>query len=103
MGKRLKKMIILGIDQFQDPYYQGVAAQLAFFLFLSILPTIILFSQLMGLFSLSLDSLQEWANILKTMSGYSVYGFNYGRSNYEQEWPKNFTVKNFNRSYKGYY
>ena len=49
------------------------------------------------------DYLQEWASILKTMSGYSVYGFNYGRSNYEQEWPKNFTVKNFNRSYKGYY
>lgn len=69
MGKRLKKMIILGIDQFQDPYYQGVAAQLAFFLFLSILPTIILFSQLMGLFSLSLDSLQEWANINMTGEG----------------------------------
>ena len=67
--ERLKKMIVLGIGQFQDPYYQGVAAQLAFFLFLSILPTIILFSQLMGLFSLSLDSLQEWANINITGEG----------------------------------
>ena len=33
---RVKKMIVLGIQQFQDPYYQGVAAQLAFFMFLSI-------------------------------------------------------------------
>ena len=40
--QRVKRMIILGIYQFQDPYYQGVAAQLAFFLFLSILPTLIL-------------------------------------------------------------
>lgn len=67
--ERLKKMIILGIAQFQDPYYQGVAAQLAFFLFLSILPTIILLSQLMGIFSLSLDGIQELANINITGEG----------------------------------
>ena len=67
--ERLKKMIILGRAQFQDPYYQGVAAQLAFFLFLSILPTIILLSQLMGIFSLSLDGIQELANINITGEG----------------------------------
>jgi len=61
--ERLKKMIILGRQQFDDPYYQGVAAQLAFFLFLSILPAFILLSQLLGLFSLSLDELQQWASI----------------------------------------
>ena len=61
--QRVKRMIILGIYQFQDPYYQGVAAQLAFFLFLSILPTLILLSQVLGLFSLSLEELQTWANI----------------------------------------
>lgn len=61
--QRIKRMIILGIYQFQDPYYQGVAAQLAFFLFLSILPTLILLSQVLGLFSLSLQELQEWADI----------------------------------------
>ena len=33
---RVKKMIVLGIQQFQDPYYQGVAAQLAFFMFIDI-------------------------------------------------------------------
>lgn len=61
--QRVKRMIILGIYQFQDPYYQGVAAQLAFFLFLSILPTLILLSQVLGLFSLSLEELQSWADI----------------------------------------
>ena len=67
--KRLKKMVMLGLQQFNDPYYQGVAAQLAFFLFLSILPAFILLSQLMGLFSLSADQLQQWANISITGEG----------------------------------
>lgn len=71
-NERLKKMVLLGISQFQDPYYQGVAAQLAFFLFLSILPTFILLSQLMGLFSISLDGLQEWVNINITGEGIDV-------------------------------
>lgn len=56
---RVKKMIVLGIQQFQDPYYQGVAAQLAFFMFLSILPTFILLSQVLGFFSLSLSSIEN--------------------------------------------
>ena len=67
--ERLKKMIILGFQQFGDPYYQGVAAQLAFFLFLSILPAFILLSQLMGFFSLSMTQLQSWANIDITGEG----------------------------------
>ena len=60
---RIKKMIVLGIQQFQDPYYQGVAAQLAFFMFLSILPTFILLSQVLGFFSLSLSSIENWIDI----------------------------------------
>lgn len=62
-------MIALGIAQFRDPYYQGVAAQLAFFLFLSILPTVILLSQIMGLFSLSIDGIQDWMGIHVTGEG----------------------------------
>ena len=46
------------------------------------------------------DYLEEWNSILDTMSGYMVYGFNYGRSNYNIKWSKNFIVKNFNRSYE---
>lgn len=67
--ERVKNMITLGLQQFEDPYYQGVAAQLAFFLFLSVLPMFILLSQLMGLFSLSLDELQQWASINITGEG----------------------------------
>lgn len=59
-GKRVKKMFIMIIAQFEDPYYQGVAAQIAFSLFLSIVPILILTSQLLGLFSLSLDEIRNW-------------------------------------------
>lgn len=59
-GKRVKKMFVMIIAQFEDPYYQGVAAQIAFSLFLSIVPTLILTSQLLGLFSLSLDEIRHW-------------------------------------------
>lgn len=48
------------------------------------------------------DYLEEWASVMKTMPGYLIYGFNYGRGNYEQDWPKNCTIKNFNRSYRDY-
>lgn len=82
---RIQKMIILGIQQFQDPYYQGVAAQLAFFMFLSILPTFILLSQVLGFFSLSLSSIEQWVDInvtgagadtLRRMLNYSPSGIN---------------------------
>ncbi len=59
-GKRVKKMFVMIIAQFEDPYYQGVAAQIAFSLFLSIVPILILTSQLLGLFSLSLDEIRHW-------------------------------------------
>lgn len=66
---RTKKMIILGIQQFHDPYYQGVAAQLAFFMFLSILPTFILLSQILGFFSVSLSSIEQFVDVNITGAG----------------------------------
>lgn len=47
------------------------------------------------------DYLEEWNDVLKNMPKYTVYGFNYGRSNYNNNftWAPNFIVKNFNRSY----
>lgn len=53
-------MIFLGIKQFLDPYYQGVAAQVAFFFILSIVPTLMLLTQLLGLFGLTFDGIMEW-------------------------------------------
>ena len=70
-GKRVQKMTLLMLAQFQDPYYQGVAAQIAFSLFLSIIPIFILLSQLLGLFSLSLYEIQLWVQNNVTIEGAS--------------------------------
>ena len=53
---RLAKMLILGFKQFQDPYYQGFAAQISFYLMLSIVPIILLITQILGFFGISLES-----------------------------------------------
>ena len=68
-GRRFKKMFLMMLDQFQDPFYQGVAAQIAFSLFLSIVPILILLSQLLGLFSLSLNEVKEWIGENMTVEG----------------------------------
>ncbi|MHC1724204.1 MAG: YihY/virulence factor BrkB family protein [Aminipila sp.] len=57
--KRLIQMIALGIRQIRDPYYQGFAAKLAFYFLMSIVPTIIVLSQLLGVFSISLGALSD--------------------------------------------
>lgn len=57
--KRLLQMVILSIKKLQDPYYHGFAAQLAFYFLLSIVPTIIVLSQILGMFSISLTALGQ--------------------------------------------
>lgn len=68
-GKRIKKMFLMMLGQFEDPYYQGVAAQIAFSLFMSIIPIFILLSQLLGLFSLSLNEIREWIEANVSVEG----------------------------------
>lgn len=63
---RFGQMILLGIQRFQDPYYQGFAAQMAFFYLLSIVPLIIVFSQLLNVFSISTELIEE---LLKQYAG----------------------------------
>ena len=63
MRKKIKKIIAYSIWQFQDPYFQGAAPQLAFFLFISIFPLVLLLSKLLGFFSISLLDIQNWINI----------------------------------------
>jgi len=67
MVKTTKKKILFiianGINELVEPYFHGVAAQLAFYLFLSALPLVTLVSQLLGVFSLSLESIKNWANL----------------------------------------
>jgi len=59
-SKTITKLVV---RQFSDPYYQGVAAQLAFFMFLSIIPLLIIISQVLGVFELTAEGIESWANI----------------------------------------
>lgn len=49
LSRRLKNMIILGFRQLWDPYYQGFAAQIAFYIIMSFVPTVVLVTQLLSL------------------------------------------------------
>ena len=46
--------------QFDDPYYTGFAAQIAYFFFMSSMPTMVVLSQFLGLFDVSLDVIRDW-------------------------------------------
>lgn len=60
--KRFTKMILLGIKQFSDPYYQGFAAQLSFFIMLSLVPTLVVLSQLLGVLNIPLSIIDQWVS-----------------------------------------
>lgn len=62
MKQRLLQMIFLGIKKFRDPYYQGFAAQISFYLLLSIVPVIILLTQILGRFGLNLQMFMDWVS-----------------------------------------
>lgn len=64
-------MIFLGIKQFRDPYYQGFAAQISFYLLLSIVPIFLLLTQILGYFQLSVGDLVQWIGVYtgKQVSG----------------------------------
>lgn len=64
-------MIFLGIRQFRDPYYQGFAAQISFYLLLSIVPVLLLLTQVLGYFNLSMETLMQW---IKDYTGSDVTG-----------------------------
>lgn len=63
MRQRLLQMIFLGIKQFRDPYYQGFAAQISFYLLLSIVPIFLLLTQILGYFQLSVGDLVKWISV----------------------------------------
>ena len=56
LRRRLGKMLLLGFKQMKDPYYQGFAAQVAFYLLLSITPIFLLMTQILGIFDISIES-----------------------------------------------
>ena len=53
---RILKMFILGFKQLKDPYYQGFAAQMSFYLLLSIVPIFLLMTQLLGVFNINMET-----------------------------------------------
>lgn len=62
-------MVLQGVRQLWDPYYQGFAAQIAFFLILSIVPTVTIITQILGVLHISVNFMNQWVNsyILPTM------------------------------------
>lgn len=61
MKDRFFKMLNLGIKQFNDPYYQGFAGQIAFYFMLSIVPVVLLTSQIIGyIWGTSLEDAVGW-------------------------------------------
>lgn len=58
--KRFLKVCFHLWRQFDDPYYAGFAPQIAYFFFMSAIPTMIVLTQLLGLFDISMDFIEEW-------------------------------------------
>lgn len=84
---RLRNILILMYQKLRDPYYQGAAAEMAFYLMLSIVPLFILLSQMLGIFSVSLGSIRDWldmeelvnmegADMIMSLLDYSPSGVN---------------------------
>ena len=46
--------------QFDDPYYAGFAAQIAYFFFMSSVPILIVLTQVLGIFDISMDFIRVW-------------------------------------------
>ena len=49
--------------QFDDQYYAGFAAQIAYFFFMSSVPMLIVLTQVLGIFDVSMDFIKEWLEL----------------------------------------
>lgn len=77
---RFRRMVSLGWQQLNDPYYQGMAAQIAFYFMLSLVPMVLLISQIMGaVLGTTLDDAIGWildnaeGTLGKTLKGLLTY------------------------------
>jgi membrane protein len=55
----VKHLLLLTVKKFFDPFYAGGAAEVAFFLLLSLVPTVILFARIAGIFTISMDAIRD--------------------------------------------
>jgi len=67
-------MFILGFKQLQDPYYHGFAAQISFYLLLSIVPILLLITQILGIFNISLETAFEFIEMYTGKQVTSMFG-----------------------------
>lgn len=58
--KRIRKIGFHLWRQFDDPYYAGFAAQIAYFFFMSSIPLLIVLTQVLGIFDISMDYIRYW-------------------------------------------
>ena len=58
--KRMVKVCFHLWRQFDDPYYTGFAAQIAYFFFMSSVPMLIVLTQMLGIFDISMDFIRDW-------------------------------------------
>lgn len=68
---RLKRMLIVALKQLQDPYYHGFAAQISFYLILSIVPFILLLTQILGMLDINLETA---LSLIQDYTGYRISG-----------------------------
>jgi len=77
--RRFTHMVFMIIKRMSEPYFQGAAAELAFFFLLSLVPTTIILGELLGVFSISMglfhDLLAEYVTpeIAATLSTFLNY------------------------------
>ena len=57
---RLRKICFHLWRQFDDQYYAGFAAQIAYFFFMSSVPMLIVLTQVLGIFDVSMDFVKDW-------------------------------------------
>ena len=72
-------MFLLGFKQMRDPYYQGFAAQVSFYLMLSIVPILLLLTQVLGLFNLTVERAMQ---VFEMYTGRSVSGWMHDMFNF---------------------
>lgn len=76
---KLKRVFCGVLEKMREPYYQGVAAELAFFFLMSMLPMVIILAEIMGVFSLSIDLVEKFLSnyiseeIIDNVLGYLDY------------------------------
>ena len=58
--KRARKILFHLWRQFDDQYYAGVAAQIAYFFFMASVPMLIVLTQVLGIFDVSMDFIKDW-------------------------------------------